>query len=227
MPILTHLQDPNNTYGSIIFPAGFAGNHLRWLLFLDPRYDVSKSICANTVSRKLKFIQKNVYPDTRTWYNWLTTEWKYRVALNDYIEIVHAQFNWENSSNKELYLTTKNLDLPFHHYFHLNLGLNAHTPEYFQEMNQAWVNEFEVLELRIHEFDNKKICDCDPLFSPTLSKEFYTDVINFYGFDDNYDSAQQVHQWYHACRVKSVKDFCEYIASNSFKSRIEFLTNSI
>ena len=222
-----YLQFPTNTYGSIIFPPGFAGNHLRWLLFLDPKYNLVRSICANTINDKLNFIQKRVYPTTRTWYNWLQTEWQYRQSLNEYIEISHCNFNWERSANKELYLTTTNSELPFHHYFHLNLGLNGHTPEYFQEEVQIWANEFKSLESRINEFDNKKICTCDPLFLPTLSKEFYIEVINFYGFDDNYEAAQQVHQWYYACRIKSVRDFCAYIASDSFKQNVDFLANSV
>jgi len=216
------LQSPNNKFGSIIFPPGFAGNHLRWLLFLDPQFN-SVGICENNISAKFKFVQEKIYPSHRSWYNWLEVEWRFRTTLDRVIEVCHGNFNWEQSSNKELYLTTADRDLPFYHYYHFNLGLNGHTPAYFKTQIQQWMEEFELLQTRIHEFPNKKICLCDPLFDPVLNRDFYQSIVDFYGFSDNYDIAQQVHSLYSQCKKTSTQEFCDYFVGDEFSKHIDFL----
>jgi hypothetical protein len=219
------LRFPNNKYGSIIFPPGFAGNHLRWILFLDSKFD-STDLCKNTIQDKLDFIQTKIYTQERSWWNWLDFEWCYRVTLDQHIEICHANFDWEQTSNKELYLTTIDQNLPFYHYYHFNLGLNNKTPEQYKQSIAEWVKEFEFVKTQINRFPNKKISACDSLFRNTLSEEFYKDIVDFYNFDNNYPAAQEVQQLYFKCRVASIDEFCSYFVGDVFKKHLELLQHS-
>ena len=40
----------------------------------------------------------------------------------------------------------------------------------------------------------------------------------FFGFENLYDYAAQVHQAYYNCRVRSAQDFCEYFTGAEFRS---------
>jgi len=211
----------DTSFGSIVFPVGAAGNHIRWLLFLDDKFP-NPFNCD-----KMQFIKKNVYCEERSWNNWLQYEWKYRDHLNPVIEISHVKWDWERvPEGKQLYLTFNDVDLPYNHYLHINLGLNCADPEHLKNFYQEWINEFEIIKQRIHEFPNKKIVHSDTIFQGTLSRELYQDIVNFYGFSDNYESANLVHQWYTACRKKSLEDFYKYFTSESFLNTLDSIRKS-
>ena len=138
----------NPTYGSIIFPVGLAGNHLRWLLYLDPCFPSLTD--DHDINSKLNFIQKNIYGPERTWNQWLHIEWRYRMQLDRTLTIKHDCWDWENSTdNKELYLSIDDYQKPLLHYYHINLGLNNNTPESFLNRLEKWINEFEFIKKRI------------------------------------------------------------------------------
>jgi hypothetical protein len=205
------------TFGKIIFPWGFAGNHVRWLLFLDSRFP--NPFGNSDIDSKFDFIKESVYDQTRSWNNWLGYEWMYRDQLNEYLTISHDCYEWEkHPENKELYLAADNSDLPFKHYFHINLGCNNQTPEQIKRSIENWIQEYEVIKQRIQEFPNKKIIKIDSLFEPELDYEFYKELINFYNFDDNYQRAADVHRIYNQCRLESGKKFYEYFTSERFSS---------
>jgi len=205
-----HNNQPS--FGKIIFPLGHGGNHLRWLLFLDQKFP-------NTFGgvSKLDFIRKSVYAHDRSWNSWLAVEWKFRTILDPHMTVSHDCWDWEQpTAAKELYLTVENINQPLSHYFHINLGCNNLSPSSLKAQMSAWSNEFEFLTKRINEFPNKKIIKCDRLFDPALDYDFYKEVVDFFGFDDNYHDAVQVHNMYHQCRVQSVEKFVKFFKSNGF-----------
>jgi hypothetical protein len=215
-------------YGSINFPSGAAGNHLRWLLFLDQRFN---NVVDMDTESKLAWIKQYIYPPERTWNNWLgfpdTTvgyEWTWRPKLDDIVAITHNNFMWENTADKELYLTFTDPELPYLHYYHVNIGLNNSTPDQVRKYEQDWANEFKLIENRIQEFPNKKIIYIDSLYDKVLKYELYKEVIDFFGFDDNFELAKQVHECYYQCRVKSARDFYEYfVKGEEFKKYLEYV----
>ena len=212
------------TFGKIIFPWGFTGNHVRWLLFLDNQFP--NPFGASDINSKFNFIKESIYDHNRSWNNWLDYEWMYRDNLNQYLKISHDCYDWEEyPENKELYLTADNGDLPFKHYFHINLGCNSQTPAHIKQSIKKWLLEYEFVKQRIQEFSNKKIIKVDSLFNPELNYDLYKELINFYNFSDNYQVAADVHQIYNKCRIESGKKFYEFFTSNEFSNILDEFKN--
>ena len=216
---------------SIIFPYGSGGNQVRWLLFLDQQMTVPSGKpwddCQQNVKSKFNFIQKNVYPVTRSWNNWLQFEWAYRTDLDAQISVNHDMWKWEQEcDDRELYLTFDNICTPFNHYFHINLGLNCLTPDEYKLKLSIWFKEFNFLKNRIQEFEYKKILSMDVMYdNPELDYDFYKEIIDFFGFDNNYNSAKVVHNLYHQCRMRSANDFYNYFTGDEFYAYLDFMKN--
>lgn len=203
----------NSKFGSIIFPTGLGGNHLRWLLFLDNQ--VTSPFSDQSVQSKIDFIRDNVYNDRRTWNNWLSFEWQYRTQLDSEIEVNHNGSKMDlHTEGKELYLSCDNTRLPALHYFHINLGLNCMTPKDFVTTLKGWSHQG--IRTRTDQYANKKVIACEPMFQPTLSPEWYQEVVEFFGFSNNYSLAQEVHHLHYECRMKSARDFYEFFTSAEY-----------
>jgi hypothetical protein len=207
--------------GSIVFPWGGGGNHLRWLLFLDKKF--TTSLCDNNLESKSKFVHDNVYNSQRTWNNWLSLEWQHKVSLNDVILLAHDNYNWKLTETKELYLNFSNPELPLQHYYHINLGLNSLTPEEIKKNSSSWSQEFTFLQRRINEFSNKKIIKADKLYEKNLDYHLYKEIVDFFVLDDLYEHALVVHDWYYQCRIKSAKDFYDYFTGSEFKNYLNIM----
>lgn len=208
--------------GLIVFPCGGGGNHLRWLLFLDNKY--TTTLCDNNLESKMQFIQNNVYNQRRTWNNWLGDfEWQFREELDHVIDLAHDNYNWLATQTKELYLDFADPELPVQHYFHLNLGLNSFSPNQLKSQIANWHVEFERMQNRMQEFPNKKIIRAEKLYERQLDHDLYQEVVEFFEFDNQYQHATTVHEWYHQCRVRSAGDFYNYFTSAEFNKYLETL----
>lgn len=207
-------------FGSIIFALGMLGNHVRWMLFLDPKFPNPWG--AQDIGSKLKFIQDNIYPRSRTWNNWLGVEWKYRVDLDREILLAHENWHWEqNPDSHELYLTCENPELPWLHYYHLNLGLNNNTPESMLHYFENWISELSVISANVHQYTNKKVLTIDSLFAQKLDRDLYLAITDFFGFQDLYEHAQTVQDLHYLCRQTSAQDFFEYFTAPDFSQRLD------
>lgn len=188
---------------------------MRWLLYLHPQFpNISNS-------DKLEFIRDYVYPETRTWDNWLTYEYRYRPILDEFMPLYNGKWDWERSTGRELYLTVNNWDIPLQHYWHINLGLNSETPRSFKEKMQAWDQEYQTLANRIDHLSNKKIVEADSLFDSELNQDFYNLVVDFFGFQRNHSQAQYVHQLYYQCRERAARDFVNYVESAEWQTYVK------
>jgi hypothetical protein len=209
----------------ISFPWGVGGNHVRWLLFLDKSmynpYSDNQDIDA-----KMDFIEKNIYNETRTWNNWLEVEWKYRMKIEDQIKIDHELYDWKTNpdykTRKILFLKPSDVDLAVTHYFHINLGMNSSVPSGLRQRMQHWNNELDVITVNQKKLDNWLILDAKT-FEKCLDRGMYNTLINFFGFDDHYEQAKIVHDWYYASRQKSARDFYEYFTGSEFDTYMTFL----
>lgn len=212
--------------GELCFPWGGAGNHLRWLLFLDKRIP-------NIYSKedKLTFIKNKIYNEQRTWHNWLQFEWEYRPHLNYQIAVDHEHWDWEQDplwdKKTILFLKFQDPKLPLQHYFHLNLGMNSTTPEEYIKSSMLWKDELLVISNSDRFQTNKLIIDADDIFDKTLSKKIYQSSIEFFNLSDNYEEACIVHDWYYQCRQHAAQDFYNYFTSSDFQQYLIFMKELI
>jgi len=210
----------NDPKFSITFPIGGFGNHIRWLMLLDDRYQLDikladpqseglvnnrkhlenyKSYDFVSAESKLEFIKIHVYPNNRTWHNWLVFEWKYREQLQEILPIDHSyDFKQHGPLEKELYLTITP-DLAVNCYLKFNSNLNNTSPELMKKL----IANFNHLVRRycLKFSKNSLSLNVDILFNETLDQELYQQIINFFGLNYNYDLANQVHKlWYNLHR---------------------------
>jgi hypothetical protein len=210
----------NDPKFSIIFPIGGFGNHVRWLMLLDDRYqfDINlvdpqseglvngvfvdgnyKSYNFVSMDSKLEFIKTYVYPDNRTWHNWLVFEWKYREQIQEILKIDHSyNFKQHGPLEKELYLTITP-DLAVNCYLKFNSTLNGTSPGLMKKTIANF--NYVVRQYCLKFSENSLSLNVDILFNETLDKELYQQIINFFRLDYNYDQANQVHKlWYNLHR---------------------------
>jgi hypothetical protein len=205
-------------FGHLIFPSGTGGNHLRWLLFLDDRF--YNPFGGQSLGEKIEFIKTNVYAN-RSWNTWLEVEWKYRNQL-DPILTVHHLIPYLTPWDKVLFLRSENPLTAATHYMHINLGINSQTPDLLvKQIIQFNLDYIKVID--VPNSQNKKAIKCDSMFAPVLDKAFYQEVIEFYGFSDNYNAAQKIHSMHHQCRVNSARDFYNYFTGDQFSQHLENL----
>jgi hypothetical protein len=201
-------------FGNIIFPEGAGGNHLRWLLFLDSRYQDPFNNYT-TADSKLKFILENVYTPDRTWNTWLQREWHYRPMLDGQINISHDYNGYSTFTHqRSLFITFENYELPLTHYYHINIGLNSTTVDQFKTKFEHRRMILEDLKQQINPYF--KFLNADCIFQAELDLDFYNQLISTFGFDDLYPYAAEAHRAYTQCRVRSARDFCDYFDGEEF-----------
>jgi hypothetical protein len=76
-------------------PWGAGGNHLRWLLLIDEKFNFFNF---QSITDKVNYILNSIYPLKRTHSNWLDYEWIWRDDLKRFIMFMHPDhdFEWQN-----------------------------------------------------------------------------------------------------------------------------------
>ena len=210
----------------IVFPGGLGGNHVRWLLSIDPKFNLP--FCTASVDDKVSWICQNVYKN-RTWNNWLSTEWKYRGRLDPIIKIEHSLTQpgegfddtaWQ--SKKQLLLTTNDNTKIVYHYFMVNIGLNNQNKEILLARFDQWNTLVLNLQNGCYDLSNKKVLLSDCVAEPTLDVEWYKKIISWAGYNDLYEPASRIQTAYYECRQKAARDFITYFESKEFQSHLDF-----
>mgnify|MGYP003337555065 CR=1 FL=1 len=191
----------------ILAPIGAFGNHLRWLLLLDDHFNlevpmvplgkISISIAAtfpkvwlSSLDAKLKFIKNHVYGRERTWNNWLITEWYYRDYLHGSIGLYHEVDRLDTNSQFITMLTDP--DLAYRCYFKFNPNLNNTLPQDFKKYI-ARDNEY----IQSHVQNNVLTIKSSTLYNSVLDRELYESVTEFFGLQNLYNVASEIHTlWY-------------------------------
>ena len=213
----------------ISFPCGAAGNHVRWLLFLDKSIHNPFSD-DQSIDGKIKFIKDCIYPADRTWNNWLTYEWDHREQIDDQLALVHeipgfAGHDWQDK--KIVFLKINNINAALRHYFHINLGLNNLTPELYQQRVMSWNNTLSTINntnLKLN------VIDIDQIFNKELDIPFYENIIHFFNLSDNYKEANLIQNMYYNCRCNSAAAFYNFFTGDEFNmylNEIKFLDAKI
>ena len=208
----------------IVFPTGIGGNHARWLLSIDPKFNLPYG---HSAVDKTTWICLNVYTH-RTWNNWLTKEWEYRNQLNALMRVEHhaTQPNesmddarWQNK--KQLFLTVNNPTMSAYHYFMVNIGLNNQT-NLKSLLGQISEWNYTVAKINDKNLSTKQSLASDCISEPTLNADWYQSLVEWAGFDNLYDQASQIHTAYYQCRQKAAKDFINYFEGPEFQLHLNF-----
>lgn len=174
---------------------GGCGNHLRWLLLLDPGFLLFDH---GPVADKVDYILSNVYPAERNCKNWFSYEFKYRQVLNEQIKFAHTNFDpgWENrpgqfDSKINYFLYPKNplvtLDL-YKKFTHVDQNLYFNTVQYERQQAELYVNSHSGLLL-----------DTADLYTEDLGESLYSRICQFGNFSINFNDAKLIHKnWYTA-----------------------------
>ena len=195
----------NKAFGWICAPIGGFGNHIRWMLTLDTKiqaelYDsrVDQFWPYYSINDKLTYISTYVYGTSRTWHNWLHTEWLYRTSLNKAIPFVHKipekdRLTRRRIPQSNVILCTVSPELALRCYLKMNSSLNNANIDQFKvyaERDNLAIIEYARL--------NNRIClNSDILYTEVLDRDFYTSITYYLGFYNNYESAALIHaQWY-------------------------------
>lgn len=233
---------------SIISPIGGFGNHLRWLLLLDPRFkfefnlkssvieqdynnikgeswpefidyhssnvipDVRSEILLNfdhtvltslskhkfdslagysNVNDKIAYIKNYIYPQNRTWHNWLFFEFTYRELLDDSILFSHSL---DCAVSGKAIVIIIDPALALRTYIKFNSLLNELSQEQF-------IKEIELHNKTAKELaDNNKnilLLDTGRLFNRVLDKELYDAATSWLELENFYADAKSIHEiWF-------------------------------
>jgi len=215
-------------YG-VCAPIGGFGNHVRWLVLLDPVFqfeatplaeprfknipDKTKHIKFLDADSKLESFRTQVYSTSRSWTNWLWMEFLYREDLDQLVVFDHRK-DQIDGVDKNLVLTV-DPNLALQSYFKLNSNLNHCTPETFKEQSQWFTrNAMRNSPSRLE----NKVMNVDCLYRPTLDREFYNGMIEWFGLSDCYDLANQVHGLWFDAHQRAEQQYVEYV--NNFYKRV-------
>lgn len=171
------------------YPMGGAGQHIRWLLFLDDKF--SNFNCTD-IDSKLTFLQS-------IFYHYGLDNWEYdHIARNKNWKIKvegHDDAPLKITADTEIYLRfTKRLHTCLQRYLAIinTKVFPEHILDYYKELNYKLLPELAEKNL-----PNKLILDSDNIFKPILDKQIYYKLIEFLDCKDNYQIANQLHIiWY-------------------------------
>jgi hypothetical protein len=182
---------------------GGFGNHFRWIVAMHNGIPWKLNNTFTTCDKKLNFILDNVYPMSRTWNNWLDIEWKYRTLLDSTIIFKHQEGYRRSKFDQNSLVVHMDPDLAYYHYFKLNPLLN-HEPIGVFKWN---VSDFNVW-IEENLLDNKcLVVYGEKLLAPILNRQLYNSLRTHFGFEDQYDSCNQIHDRWYKLLQKAQKDF--------------------
>ena len=176
---------------------GSGGNHVRWLLLMDKKFNFYN---LNNIGEKINFIKKFVYPKTRNHKNWLEYEWRYRKSLNKYITFGHTcwangwEHRMEDFSKYNVYVNSNDANLLLELYSKFNPTLNNMTREEF--LYQA-LNEHNESICCLTNWHKGIQVDTKILYQEILDETLYKNLITYCNLDNNYEYCNQIHNlWF-------------------------------
>lgn len=179
-------------------PIGGFGNHVRWLLLLDNKFnclqdDVFKN--DNSPQGKSSFIMEHVYHEKRTWHNWLRIEWDFRIWVNKHIALEHeaygvASIHHDSKFSDAIIAVHVEPEFAYKRYLKFNSGNNGRSKE-------ETITEIEEYNSKILNNPTTTIIDAAVLYNEQLDEELYSRCIDAFSLESNFDYASEIHkQWY-------------------------------
>ena len=159
---------------------------------------------------KLQFIEANVYPKERTWHNWLRYEGLYRAQLDVDVYLDHGNqlgpMFLKNKIPTLFCCITPNLAARCYLKWNSNNNNAGLEPLHKSYQNEWSQTHFEKLIGKYEAQTWTKVLNVDSLFSPKLNRLVYISIVEFFGLEDNYDAAQQVHELWYNRQIESEKE---------------------
>lgn len=152
------------------------------------------------IEDKLNFILNTVYPQSRSWQNWLIYEFSYRTQLQNLILINHNDqlpTKLKDCANNHDKIIVCQIDpkLSLRIYIKINSHLNLQTGKDFIYKIQR---ENILAEEYSNQHQNVLLLDNTILYNELLDRNFYNKAIEWFGLSDQYDQAKIIHErWYH------------------------------
>lgn len=169
-------------------PIGAYMNHLRWLMLVST--DVTFP----------NYVLNKVYPKSRTAFNWLGYEWRYRSdpKANSLITVQHCPITIiKNMPNiKKIVFIEALPKRCLKHYLKINPTLNGYDVSQFCDLITDTIKHQRQIKKENSHIDILTI-DAEILDNPVLNIELYNTVTSFFGIDANYEVAAKLHEhWY-------------------------------
>ena len=156
------------------------------------------------VNNPAEFILQNVYHRKRSWHNWLQIEWKLRTQLKD-IDISH---NIDMISDEKLnLLCCIDPDLAYRNYIKVNSSFNNQGLESF--FND--IEKFNKNANNLKEQKNILVVDNSDLFKKSLDYDYYNKIISFLNLNNDYETANIIHNAWITCQERSEQEFLNQI----------------
>ena len=197
---------------------GGFGNHVRWLILLDKQHQFIIQVNDfrlefRTQQEKYNAFVKNIYPLERTWSNWLEFEWMFRNELDKHILFTHFISNFEDKI-KTLVLTT-DPGVALRSYFKFNPTLNYMPVDRFVNDAEEFRNYYKTMQ----DSEYVRILKTEILWQPILDRSVYSKIIKWFGLDDNYELASQVHGLWYEAHKRAEKEFLTCIPAVYFSRK--------
>jgi len=151
----------------------------------------------------VQYILDNVYTEDRSWYNWLSKEWKYRMDLHNF-KITH-NFKIDSIAHTDhTVLCTVDPEVAYKNYLKINSGLNgASGPGGFKKM----IKEYNDEALN----STNLVIDNTALWKSELDPNYYEKLAEYFSLDDLYDQAQVIHDAWYRIQIRSETDFLKEV----------------
>lgn len=173
---------------------------------LNMHFRLPERVVLESSDQKLNFFKSKVYPESRTWHNWLVIEWKYREDFDNLICFRHqfTELTAQQQAKKTLILTV-NPELAYRSYLKFNSNLNNRLESEFKKSVVLTNNQNQMpTEFSKHYI---KTMQADDIYKLTLDKNFYHELIEWFGLENLYDDANHIHGlWYEGHR-RSEREF--------------------
>jgi len=198
-------------YGIVAASGGF-GNHIRLMLLLDSKFFLRQR---STIKSKLTYIKNSIYHPNRTWHNWLLIEHQNRTYFDHSIYLDHGNENsWEfvrTIPNYKVLLCTVDPGLSYRCYVKFNSNLNNVDSCVYKREMSAYFNETFYKEkiASVNPDADYHIISSDRLFTETLDYDLYTEIIQFFNLENQYEHAAYVHKLWFALQLKAEKEMIE------------------
>jgi len=168
------------------------------------RSDLPRPLIMTDLDNKLDSILTNMYNEQRTWHNWLSYEFLYRAHLDQLINFVHTpNYGPVNNNNKTIGLTI-DPDFALTMYLKFNSGLIGLTHEKF---NQHIEKSCQEIKEYSETSKNTLILEAESLFTESLNPTIYNKIIDWLELENNYHSANIIHNHWFKLQKKSEKEF--------------------
>jgi hypothetical protein len=168
------------------------------------RSDLPRPLVMTNLDNKLDSILTSVYNKHRTWHNWLTHEWFYRNQLNQIVTFNHEPVPGPVDDITKTIGLIIDPEFALKSYLKFNSHLNGFTHTQFKQDIEKSCQEI----LKYSKTNkNTLILEAEPLFTESLNPTIYNKIIDWLELENNYHSANIIHNQWFKLQKKSEKEF--------------------